>query len=286
MLKRIIAKIDVKSNNVVKGVNLEGLRVLGKTWDYAKFYYDNQIDELIYQDVVASLYGKNTLYDVIEKTAKNIFIPLTVGGGISNLEEISKILRCGADKVSINTAGLKKPEFIYNASRKFGKSTIVCSLEIKKYNNEYYCYYDNGRNFSNIKALNWIKKVSELGAGELLITFIDSEGTGKGQDIVFLKQIKKIIKIPIISNGGIGTNLQAKEILEKTKISGIAISSMFHYNYLKKIKTKNKELSNYDEGNLDYLNNFYDSNNNFENSSIKNLKNFLIKKKIKVRKIS
>ena len=284
MLKRIISKIDVKSSNVVKGINLEGLRVLGKTWDFAKFYYENQIDELIYQDVVASLYGKNTLYDIIEKTAKNIFIPLTVGGGISNLEEISKILRCGADKVSINSAALKKPELIYNASRKFGKSTIVCSLEIKIFNDEYYCYSDNGRNFSNIKAIDWIKKVVKLGAGELLITFIDTEGTGKGQDISFLTKIKKFVKIPIISHGGIGSNLQVKDILKRADISGVAISSMFHYNYLNQINKQNKKLLNYDEGNLDFLNRFYDSSINLENSSIQNLKFFLNKNKIKIRK--
>ena len=284
MLKRIISKIDVKSSNVVKGINLEGLRVLGKTWDFAKFYYENQIDELIYQDVVASLYGKNTLYEIIEKTAKNIFIPLTVGGGISNLEEISKILRCGADKVSINSAALKKPELIYNASRKFGKSTIVCSLEIKIFNDEYYCYSDNGRNFSNIKAIDWIKKVVKLGAGELLITFIDTEGTGKGQDISFLTKIKKFVKIPIISHGGIGSNLQVKDILKRADISGVAISSMFHYNYLNQINKQNKKLLNYDEGNLDFLNRFYDSSINLENSSIQNLKFFLNKNKIKIRK--
>ena len=284
MLKRIISKIDVKSSNVVKGINLEGLRVLGKTWDFAKFYYENQIDELIYQDVVASLYGKNTLYDIIEKTAKNIFIPLTVGGGISNLEEISKILRCGADKVSINSAALKKPELIYNASRKFGKSTIVCSLEIKIFNDEYYCYSDNGRNFSNIKAIDWIKKVVKLGAGELLITFIDTEGTGKGQDISFLTKIKKFVKVPIISHGGIGSNLQVKDILKRADISGVAISSMFHYNYLNQINKQNKKLLNYDEGNLDFLNRFYDSSINLENSSIQNLKFFLNKNKIKIRK--
>ena len=258
--------------------------MLGKTWDFAKFYYENQIDELIYQDVVASLYGKNTLYDIIEKTAKNIFIPLTVGGGISNLEEISKILRCGADKVSINSAALKKPELIYNASRKFGKSTIVCSLEIKIFNDEYYCYSDNGRNFSNIKAIDWIKKVVKLGAGELLITFIDTEGTGKGQDISFLTKIKKFVKIPIISHGGIGSNLQVKDILKRADISGVAISSMFHYNYLNQINKQNKKLLNYDEGNLDFLNRFYDSSINLENSSIQNLKFFLNKNKIKIRK--
>lgn len=285
MYKRLIAKIDVKSNNVVKGINLEGLRVLGKTWDYANFYYKNGIDEIIYQDVVASLYGKNTLYEVIEKTAKDIFIPLTVGGGISSLEEISKILRCGADKVSINTAGLKKPEFIYKATQKFGKSTIVCSLEVKKFKNEYYCYYDNGRNFSNIKAIDWIKTVVKLGVGEILITFIDTEGTGKGQDISFLKKIKKIVNIPIISNGGVGTKLHVKNILNETEISGIVISSMFHYNYLNNSK-KIYSRSEYDEGNLDYLNNFYDSNNKFENLNIRQLKNYLIRNKVKVRNLS
>jgi len=285
MIKRIIAKLDVKSNNLVKGVNLEGLRVLGKTWDFASYYYKNKIDELIYQDVVSSLYGKNTLYEAIENTAKNIFIPLTVGGGISSLEEIHKILRSGADKVAINTAAIKKPRIIFEASKKFGKSTIVSSLEIKKTNNEYYCYFDNGRNFSNIKAINWIKKLLKLGAGELLITFIDTEGTGKGVDLNFLKEISKFVDIPIIANGGIGKKLHVKEIFEKTNISGVAISSMFHYSYLSKQKKKFKNLKNFEEGNLDYLNNYYSSNNNIQFSEINSLKKYLIKNKINVRDI-
>lgn len=284
MIKRIIAKLDIKSKNLVKGVNLEGLRTLGKTVDFASYYYNNNVDELIYQDVVASLYGKNTLYESIEETAKNIFIPLTVGGGISSLEEIHKILRCGADKVAINTAAIKKPKLIHDASKKFGKSTIVSSLEIKKRDNHYYCYFDNGRSFSNLKAEEWIKKLIKLGTGELLITFIDTEGTGKGVDIKFLNDIKDYVNIPIVANGGIGNKLQVKNIFEKTDISGVAISSMFHYSYLDKQNIKSRNMRNFEEGNLDYLNNFYDSNNNIQVDEIKNLKRYLTKNKINVRK--
>ena len=184
--KRIIAKLEIKGPNLVKGVNLEGLRVLGKPEFFSKNYYENGINELFYQDVVASLYGKNALYETISKTAKEIFIPLTVGGGIRKISDIYKILRAGADKVSINSQLFKNPEIISDAVRIFGKSSIVGNVELLKTNNDYYCFYNNGRTPTNVKAKDWIIKLQKLGVGEIIATFIDYDGTGKGFDIDFI----------------------------------------------------------------------------------------------------
>ena len=166
---RIIPKLDIKGNNLVKGINLEGLRVLGEPHEFAKKYFEDGADELFYQDVVASLYGRNNLHDVISKTAKEIFIPLTVGGGIRSLKDIFDVLRAGADKVSINTEAINNPDFIYDASKKFGSSTIVISIEIiKNTDGIYYAFTDNGRNNSGIKVLDWIKKIEMMNAGEII----------------------------------------------------------------------------------------------------------------------
>jgi len=177
--KRIISKLEIKGPNLVKGVNLEGMRVLGKPEEFSKLYYKENIDELYYQDTVASLYGRNSLYDLIEKISKEIFIPLCVGGGIKNLKDIYKLLKVGADKISINKQALKKPNFIYEASKKFGKANICISIEAIKTKNDYYCFFDNGRNFSNIKVIDWIKKINLIGAGEisilLLITMVQEK---------------------------------------------------------------------------------------------------------------
>ena len=161
LAKRIIPKIDIKGPNLVKGINLEGLRVLGKPQDFARYYYENGADELIFQDVVASLYGRNSLFDIIKKTADEIFIPLTVGGGIRNIDDIKSILRAGADKVSINTASHENPKFISEASNIFGSSTIVVCIEaIKQSNGDYLAFTDNGRNGTNKEIRAWSKSVS------------------------------------------------------------------------------------------------------------------------------
>ena len=251
LTKRIIAKLDIKGRNLVKGVNLEGLRVLGKPETFAEYYYQSGADELIYQDVVASLYGKNSLKEIISKTAKNIFIPLTVGGGIRTLNDIRKILNCGADKISINTAAIKKPNFIKLASTNFGSSTIVVSIEAGKIGDDFYAFTDNGRNNSNIKVKDWVKVVEDMGAGEILLTNIDTEGTGKGLDIDFIKDITKNVKIPVIANGGIGSSKHVYDLFTQSLVSGVAISSMFHYYCL------NNHMflkSDYDLGNIEYLN--------------------------------
>tara|TARA_Y100000590_G_scaffold470266_1_gene663186 strand:- start:2795 stop:3649 length:855 start_codon:yes stop_codon:yes gene_type:complete len=268
---RIIARLDIKGNNLVKGINLEGLRVLGKPDFFAYEYYNEGIDEIFYQDVVASLYGRNSLIDVISKTAKKLFIPLTVGGGIRSIKDISKVLRAGADKVSINTAAFENKEFISNAVKVFGSSTIVVALEvIKQENGLYFAFTDNGRNPTKIKGTEWVKIVEDLGAGEIILTFVDYEGTGKGIDLTYAKKIVESINIPVIIHGGFGKKNQISEVIKKIQPSGIAIASMFHYNKIH--ITKNFSFT---EGNTDFIK----KNKNYglvTPINVKDLKKYLI----------
>ena len=201
---RIIPRLDIKGPNLVKGIHLEGLRVLGKPSDFAKYYYESGADELLLMDVVASLYERNSLHDIITETAKNNFIPITVGGGIRNVNDIKKILRAGADKVCLNTAAIKNPEFIKQASREFGSSTIVVAIEAIKSNGKYLAYTDNGREYTGLDVYDWAQKIAELGAGELVITSVDKEGTGNDFDTELISKINKLVTIPVIAHGGAG----------------------------------------------------------------------------------
>ena len=249
---RIIPKLDIKGPNLVKGMHLEGLRVLGKPAQFAKYYYEQGADEIIYQDVVASLYGRNSLHDIISRTAKEIFIPLTVGGGIRTLEDISSVLRVGADKVTINTAAHENPELISQASRVFGKSTIVVSIEaIRQPDGSFQAFTDNGRNKTGREVISWARQIVELGAGEILLTSVDQEGTGEGLNIELIRQVNSNINIPLVVHGGIGSYEHVLEaVAERKMISGIAISSMFHYEYL----TNNRNTIGFEkEGNIEFL---------------------------------
>ena len=278
LLKRIIPRLEIKGDNLVKGIHLEGLRVIGKPEFFAEKYYKDGADELIYQDVVASLYGTNTLENVIKKTAERIFIPLTVGGGIRSLNDISRMLRSGADKVSINSAALQNPNLIKRASEKFGSSTIVISIETQLVDGEYYVFTENGRNRSNKKLFQWIQEVQNLGAGEVIITFIEHEGTGKGFNLKLIKKLQNNLRIPLIIAGGAGNKQNVLELLSFNKVSGAAISSIFHYEIL---KINNFNSEKFSTGNTDYL---VDNKKvrKFDTIKIKNLKNFLYKKNIKV----
>jgi cyclase len=269
---RIIPRLDIKGPNLVKGMHLEGLRVLGKPEDFAKFYYENGADELIYQDVVASLYGRNSLHEVISKTAEKIFIPLTVGGGIKTVEDISNILRSGADKVCINTAAIKDPSLISKAAKVFGVSTIVIGIEaILQENGEYIAFVDNGRNSTEKNAVSWAKEAQDLGAGELLITCVDKEGTGKGYDSSLLKQVLQEVSIPVVVHGGIGKKEDVLEMRKGSEFSGVAISSILHYDFIK----HQRNLEGYeDEGNTEFLKS-YRSMDNLKTSSIKDIKALL-----------
>lgn len=276
--KRIIPRLEIKNDNLVKGINLEGLRVIGKPDFFAKNYYHDGADELLYQDVVASLYGKNSLQQVIEKTAKNIFIPLTVGGGIRNLNDISRLLKCGADKVAINSAAIKNPKFISKASEKYGKSTIVLSIETQFIESDYYVLYENGRNNSNIKLLDWIKRIQKLGAGEIIVIFVENEGTYRGFNLEIIKKIQSIVNIPLVICGGMGKKSHAFDILTLEKVSGLAMSSILHYDLLKKSQLNNNLFK---IGNTDFLLN-KNYQNKFQTTNIISLKKYLYKKNINI----
>ena len=179
---RIIPRLDIKGPNLVKGIHLEGLRVLGRPEKLAKAYYEQGADELLFMDVVASLYERNSLHEIIKKVAQEIYIPLTVGGGLRSIDDIRSVLRAGADKVAINTAAIKTPNLIEKAANTFGSSTIVVTLEVIKdfKTQSYQCFIDNGRGRTDLSALDWAKRAQDLGAGELLVTSVDKEGTGCG----------------------------------------------------------------------------------------------------------
>lgn len=248
---RVIPRLDIKGSNLVKGIHLEGLRVLGKPQDFARYYYERGADELLYIDIVASLYERNSLLHIVEKTAREIFIPLTVGGGLRSLEDIRTILRAGADKVALNTAVIRRPELIREASQKFGSSTIVVSIEaIKRPDGTYECYTDNGRIPTGMDAIDWAVKAANLGAGEILLTSIDYEGTGKGFDVELTRLIAESVSIPVIACGGAGEASHVYEIIKEGKADAVSVASLLHYRFLREREHKNDSFS---EGNIDFL---------------------------------
>jgi len=250
---RIIPRLDIKGPNLVKGIHLEGLRVLGKPEDFARYYYENGADELFFQDTVASLYDRNSLRDIITKTAKEIFIPLTVGGGLRTIDDIRNVLRAGADKVAINTAAIKNPQFIREASLKFGSSTIVVAIEaIKGIDGKYFAFTDNGREYSGLEVVSWARKAEELGAGEIVITSVDKEGTGEGYDIELIRFISEAVSIPVIAHGGASSPADVVQAIQFGKADAVAIASILHYSVM---QTFGGISSDYKaEGNITFLN--------------------------------
>lgn len=245
---RVIPKIDIKEKNVVKGIMMEGLRVLGKPEDFVKFYYENGADEIILHDIMASLYGVNTIYDTISFSSSFSFIPMCVGGGIRSLDDMKTVLRNGADKVAINSAAITNPLIINQASKLYGTSTIVISIECLESENEFIATIENARNKTNLNVLDWAKEAEDRGAGEIILTLVKSDGTGKGCNLNFLEKLRKVINIPIIINGGLGNIGHLEEIIN-IGLNGAAISSMFHYKAIETISFR----KDYSEGNLDFL---------------------------------
>ena len=277
---RIIPRLDIKGPNLVKGIHLEGLRVLGKPSDFAQFYYENGADELMFMDVVASLYERNSLHDIISETAKQKFIPITVGGGLRSISDIKEVLRVGADKVCLNTAAIKDPELIRQASRKFGSSTIVVAIEvIKEENGKYLAYTDNGREYTGIDIFEWAQIVEEMGAGELVITSVDREGTGEGMDISMIEKISRMVDIPVIAHGGVGKKEDIKELFNKTDAKAVSLASLLHYDYVQ----NGYEIGNHHgEGNIEFLNR-KKSFHTFKECSLDALKRYLFENEIPVR---
>jgi len=276
---RVIPRLDIKGPNLVKGIHLEGLRVLGKPADFAKYYYEEGADELMFMDVVASLYERNSLHDIISETVKKIFIPITVGGGLRSIYDIKEVLRVGADKVCLNTAAIKNPQLIKEASRMFGSSTIVIAIEaIKEPDGRYLAYTDNGREYTGVDVFQWAQQVDELGAGEIVITSVDKEGTGQGFDLELVSKISNLVSIPVIAHGGAGKKEHAVDLLKQGTVSSAMISSLFHYHFIKENESKASDL----EGNVEFLKqkrNFHI----FEPCRIKDLKKRLIDNQIECR---
>ena len=273
MTVRIIPRLDIKGPNVVKGIHLEGLRVLGKPERFARYYYEQGADELVYMDVVASLYGRNSLLDIIARTSTEVFIPLTVGGGLRSLEDIRRVLRAGADKVSLNTAAIRDPELIRQAAQRFGSSTIVVSVEaIKKPDGSYEAYTDNGRERTGLEAITWALRAAELGAGELLVTSIDREGTGKGFDLELTRQIAERVSIPVIACGGAGKADDVSDVITHGKADAVCVASLLHYRVVK-VDDRADDFSG--EGNNEYLKQRLNGFSNVRDTTLPHLKRYL-----------
>lgn len=227
---RLIARLDIKGPNLIKGIHLEGLRVIGDPHYYAQRYYEAGADCLLYIDIVASLYGRNSLSSIIEKTVKNVFIPITVGGGIRSLDDVKHILRSGADKVAINTAATKRPELITEVSRRFGSQCMVLSIEAKRTpNGSWEVMTDNGREHTHRDVVEWARIGEEYGAGEILLTSIDQEGTRKGFDLELIKQVSEAVSIPVVASGGMGKPQDLIDAVKIGKANAVAMADILHY---------------------------------------------------------
>jgi len=230
MLKnRIIPCLDVKNGRVVKGINFVDLKDAGDPVEQAKIYSDGGADEICFLDITASNENRETIYDVVKKTSKKCFVPLTVGGGVRSIEDINKLLNCGADKVSINTAAVKNPNVIIESSKKFGSQCIVVAIDAKKNNEKWEVFTHGGRNKTGIDALDFAKKMEDCGAGELLVTSMDRDGTQVGYDIDLMSKISTTVNIPIIASGGVGNLDHLVDGIEKGKASAVLAASIFHY---------------------------------------------------------
>jgi len=231
---RTIARIDIKNDSVIKGINLEGLRKIGDPVKIAKEYYTSGIDELLIIDSVASLYGRNNLFDLIKNIANEIFVPITLGGGIRSLKDIENALNSGADKVAINSKALENPNFLNEATSNFGESTIIVNIEAKKIDvSSWEAYKFCGRERTNLNVNDWINTIQDKGCGEILLTSIDKEGTETGFDIDLIKNVYEIIKKPLIVSGGCGSLDDIKEVRKKFKNVSVALASVLHYKTLK-----------------------------------------------------
>ena len=202
---RLIPRLDIKGPNLIKGVRLEGLRVMGDPQEFALRYYEEGADELIYMDIVASLYGRNNLSDIISRAADKVFVPITVGGGIRSVEDAKLLLRSGADKVALNTAAIANPSLISELAQRFGSQATVLSIEAKRTGpGEWEAYTDNGRERTGKSVRDWVRQASELGIGEILLTSVDQEGTGKGFDLDLIRTVSEAVAVPVIASGGMG----------------------------------------------------------------------------------
>ncbi len=230
MLKnRIIPCLDVKNGRVVKGINFVDLKDAGDPVEQAKIYSDGGADEICFLDITASNENRDTIFDVVERTSKKCFVPLTVGGGVRSVEDINRLLNCGADKVSINTAAVENPRVIEESSKKFGSQCIVVAIDAKKKNDKWEIFTHGGRNNSGINALEFAKKMENSGAGELLVTSMDRDGTQVGYDNELMSNITDLVNIPVIASGGVGNLDHLVDGIKLGNASAVLAASIFHY---------------------------------------------------------
>lgn len=227
---RLIARLDIKGPNLIKGIHLEGLRILGVPGEYALRYYLQGADELLYMDSVASLYGRNHLGDIVRAAAQDIFVPMTVGGGIRSVEDVTDILRAGADKVAVNTAAVANPKLITDIAMRFGSQCMVLSIEAKQVEEDRWeVYTDNGRERTGLDVIEWAKRGVSMGAGEVLLTSVDREGTRKGFDIALVRAVSDAVMVPVIASGGMGAPQDAIEVIRDGGVDAVAMADILHY---------------------------------------------------------
>ena len=227
---RIIPCLDVKDGRVVKGINFIDLIDAGDPVEQAKHYSENGADEICFLDISASIEQRDTMVNVVRKTANEVFIPLTVGGGISSIENIQSLLKAGADKVSINSAAINEPDIVKKSSEYFGNQCIVIAVDAKKINDDWYVFSHGGTKKTDLLALNWIEHVQKLGAGEILLTSMDKDGTKSGFDIELLKKVSEFLEIPLIASGGVGNLNHFYEGVAKGNANALLAASVFHFN--------------------------------------------------------
>ena len=235
---RLIARLDVKGPNVIKGIQFEGLRVVGKPQELARKYYDQGADELLFIDTVASLYGRNGLEQVIEETAAEAFIPITVGGGIMNLQDCDRLFRAGADKIAVNTAAVQRPALISEISGRYGSQALCVSIEAKRRDVGWEAYTDNGRQATGRDAIEWAREAVALGAGELLLTSVDLDGTRKGLDLAILDALGWL-PVPVVISGGCSCPDNVAEA-QRRGADAVAIASVLHSNMFHVEQLRNK----------------------------------------------
>lgn len=240
---RLIARLDVKGSNLIKGVRLEGLRKLGDPNAFAKKYYEQGIDEIIYMDIVASLYERNNVLDIVRQATQDVFVPITVGGGIRSVDDVKQALRAGADKVAVNTAAIKSPELISEISQKFGSQCMVLSIEAKKISTgKWEAYYDNGRERTGVDVVEWAKRGAELGAGEILLTAVDAEGTAAGFDCELIKAVSSAVSIPVIACGGMGNMDHFEQAVKYGQADAVAMAHVLHYEKMTIAEIRNEAM--------------------------------------------
>jgi cyclase len=227
---RLIARLDVKGPNLIKGIHLEGLRVIGDPQVYATRYYEQGADELLYIDIVASLYGRNSLGDIVARAARDVFVPLTVGGGLRSIDDVRAMLRAGADKVAVNTAATRRPELVTEIAERFGSQCMVLGIEAKRSGaGKWEAFTDNGREYTGLDVVEWARRGAELGAGEILLTSVDQEGTRKGLDLELIEAVSNVVSIPIIASGGVGSGEHMVAGFNRGA-DAVAMADVLHYN--------------------------------------------------------